>query len=33
LLNDLCDLVGWLKLLRLLLLDDMYDEVVGLNVV
>jgi hypothetical protein len=33
LLNDLCDLVGWLKLLRLLFLDDMDDELVGLNVV
>ena len=33
LLKDLCDLVGWLKLLLLLPLDDMYDDVVGLNVV
>jgi len=31
-LNDRCDLTGLLKLLRLLALDDIDDELVGLNV-
>jgi hypothetical protein len=30
--NDRCDLTGLLKLLRLLALDDIDDELVGLNV-
>jgi len=31
-LNDRCDLDGLLKLLRLLIRDDIDDELVGLNV-